>query len=81
MRHYRKEREGCLTACRALAVGTGDHTVEFRYTPRSLRIGIVVSTVAALLVLAIAVWAALGWMGDAARFRKDSKRDIDEAFI
>ena len=64
---------------RAVAVTAGDHTVEFRYEPRSLRIGIIVSTIAALLVFAIAVWAALGWLGDAARMRKYSKRDIDDA--
>ncbi len=50
------ERQEILQAnvcCRAVALESGDHRVEFRYRPRSLRIGLVISlvTLGVLLVL------------------------------
>ncbi len=41
---------------RAVAVGAGDHVVEFRYEPRSFRIGLWVSAPAWLLWLGAALW-------------------------
>jgi len=66
---------------RGVAVAAGDHKVEFRYEPRSLTIGIAVSSVAALLVLVIAGWAVIGWLRDPVRRRSNSNRDIDPAII
>jgi hypothetical protein len=42
---------------RAVAVPAGEHTVELRYEPPSLRLGIAITLVA--LLLAVAVWIAL----------------------
>lgn len=47
---------------RAVAVTAGDHTIVYRYQPRSLRLGIAISSIATLLACGIAVWAALGWL-------------------
>ena len=61
---------------RAVAVSRGDHTVVFRYNPRSLRAGIAVSLAAAALVLAIFVIAAVGWARDRRRTVSRAGRDI-----
>jgi membrane protein YfhO len=42
---------------RGVAVSAGDHVVEFRYEPASLRIGIIISTLAFLLAATMVGWS------------------------
>jgi hypothetical protein len=56
-------------ALRAVAIPAGEHTVELRYQPRSLRIGLIISLAALLLLAAAVVWR--GW--PAGRHRGGSK--------
>lgn len=44
---------------RAVAVPSGQHTVELRYQPRSLFVGIVISSLAGVAVLIVAGWAGI----------------------
>ncbi len=43
-------------ALRAVPIPAGEHTVELRYQPRSLRIGLIISLAALLLLAAAVVW-------------------------
>ena len=46
-------------ALRAVAVPAGDHTLELRYEPRPLQIGLLLSALTAVVILAISLMLAV----------------------
>jgi hypothetical protein len=48
-------------ALRGVALPSGQHTVEFRYEPQSLRVGLLVTGIAGVGMIAVWLWALLDW--------------------
>ena len=56
---------------RGVIVPVGESTVVFRYELRSLRVGLVISSISAIALIGIAIWNLVPWLSR----RRDARRN------
>src|SRR5690606_28565274 len=70
-------------ALRGVPISAGDHTVELKYEPESLRIGMMATGGMAIAMIGIWVWALVDWRrrdpDGAVRSRSKGNKDRDKA--